>query len=162
MSACESAVGVALGPGHRRGIDKTRAQDARAPLGEAYPNTTSENNALVVTARNPVRRWDPYRRLAQSRSIILVSVIKDDEYEMEQHYGHSGITMWKENMKWSAWRRITLRRAEAEKRQRVSLNAFDADLSGGTRCHLKFAFHLNAVHISKVQDVNVQAKGRGL
>jgi hypothetical protein len=22
---------------------------------------------------------------------------------MEQHYGHSGITMWKENMKWSAW-----------------------------------------------------------
>jgi hypothetical protein len=30
-------------------------------------------------------------------------VIKDDEYEMEQHYGHSGITMWKENMKWSAW-----------------------------------------------------------
>ena len=30
-------------------------------------------------------------------------MIKDDEYEMEQHYGHSGITMWKENMKWSAW-----------------------------------------------------------
>jgi hypothetical protein len=22
---------------------------------------------------------------------------------MEQHYGHSGITMWKENMQWSAW-----------------------------------------------------------
>jgi hypothetical protein len=30
-------------------------------------------------------------------------VKKDDEYEVEQHYGHSGITMWRENMKWSAW-----------------------------------------------------------
>jgi hypothetical protein len=72
--------------------------------GEAYPNTTSENNALVVTARN--QRFedgiliDGWRRAGR---LFWCPVIKDDEYEMEQHYGHSGITMWKENMKWSAW-----------------------------------------------------------
>src|SRR6266487_4942350 len=72
--------------------------------GEAYPNTTSENNALVVTARN--QRFedgillDGWRRAGR---LFWCPVIKDDEYEMEQHYGHSGITMWRENMKWSAW-----------------------------------------------------------
>jgi hypothetical protein len=72
--------------------------------GEAYPNTTSENNALVVTARN--QRFadgiiiDGWRRAGR---LFWCPVIKDYEYEMEQHYGHSGITMWKENMKWSAW-----------------------------------------------------------
>src|SRR6266511_1914752 len=72
--------------------------------GEAYPNTTSENNALVVTARN--QRFedgiliDGWRRAGR---LFWCPVIKDHEYEMEQHYGHSGITMWKENMKWSAW-----------------------------------------------------------
>src|SRR5213596_3350641 len=72
--------------------------------GEAYPNTTSENNTLVVTARN--QRFedgiliDGWRRAGR---LFWCPVIKDDEYEMEQHYGHSGITMWKENMKWSAW-----------------------------------------------------------
>jgi hypothetical protein len=30
-------------------------------------------------------------------------VVKDDEYEVEQHYGHSGITAWRENMQWTAW-----------------------------------------------------------
>jgi hypothetical protein len=30
-------------------------------------------------------------------------VKKDDEYELEQHFGHSGITAWKENTQWSAW-----------------------------------------------------------
>jgi hypothetical protein len=72
--------------------------------GEAYPNTTSENNALVVTARN--QRFedgiliDGWRRAGR---LFWCPVIKDYEYEKEQHYGHSGITMWKENMKWSAW-----------------------------------------------------------
>ena len=72
--------------------------------GEAYPNTTSENNALVVTARN--QRFedgiiiDGWRRAGR---LFWCPVIKDDEYEAEQHYGHSGITMWRENMKWSAW-----------------------------------------------------------
>jgi hypothetical protein len=72
--------------------------------GEAYPNTTSENNALVVTARN--QRFedgiiiDGWRRAGR---LFWCPVILDHEYEMEQHYGHSGITMWKENMKWSAW-----------------------------------------------------------
>jgi len=72
--------------------------------GEAYPNTTSENNALVVTARN--QRFedgillDGWRRAGR---LFWCSVKKDDEYEVEQHFGHSGITVWKENMKWSAW-----------------------------------------------------------
>src|SRR5678810_196959 len=72
--------------------------------GEAYPNTTSENNALVVTARNqPFKDGiliDGWRRAGR---LFWCPVIKDDEYELEQHYGHSGITAWKENMKWSAW-----------------------------------------------------------
>jgi hypothetical protein len=72
--------------------------------GEAYPGTTSENNALVVTARNqPFQDGiiiDGWRRAGR---LFWCSVIKDDEYEVEQHYGHSGITVWKENMKWSAW-----------------------------------------------------------
>ena len=72
--------------------------------GEAYPNTTSENNALVVTARNQPFKdgiiLDGWRRAGR---LFWCPVIKDDEYEVEQHYGHSGITVWKENMKWSAW-----------------------------------------------------------
>jgi len=72
--------------------------------GEAFPNTTSENNALVVTARN--QRFqdgiivDGWRRAGR---LFWCHVKEDHEYEAEQHYGHSGITMWKENMKWSAW-----------------------------------------------------------
>ncbi|HVD95223.1 MAG TPA: hypothetical protein VNE84_03670 [Candidatus Limnocylindria bacterium] len=72
--------------------------------GEAYPNTTSENNALVVTARNQPFQdgiiLDGWRRAGR---LFWCPVTKDDEYEVEQHYGHSGITVWKENMKWSAW-----------------------------------------------------------
>jgi hypothetical protein len=72
--------------------------------GEAYPNTSSENNALVVTARNQPFKdgiiLDGWRRAGR---LFWCPVIKDDEYEVEQHYGHSGITVWKENMKWSAW-----------------------------------------------------------
>jgi hypothetical protein len=72
--------------------------------GEAYPNTSSENNALVVTARS--QRFedgiliDGWRRAGR---LFWCPVKKDDEYEVEQHFGHSGITVWKENMKWSAW-----------------------------------------------------------
>ena len=72
--------------------------------GEAYPNTTSENNALVVTARNqPFQDGiiiDGWRRAGR---LFWCPILKDDEYEVEQHYGHSGITVWKENMKWSTW-----------------------------------------------------------
>src|SRR5882724_4015161 len=72
--------------------------------GEAYPGTTSENNALVVTARNQLFPdgiiIDGWRRAGR---LFWCPVIKDDEYEVEQHYGHSGITVWQENMQWSAW-----------------------------------------------------------
>jgi len=72
--------------------------------GEAYPNTSSENNCLVVTARNQPFQdgiiLDGWRRAGR---LFWCPVIKDDEYEVEQHYGHSGITAWKENMKWSEW-----------------------------------------------------------
>ena len=73
--------------------------------GEAYPNTTSENNALVITARNqPFKDGiiiDGWRRAGR---LFWCPVVKDDEYEVEQHYGHSGINRsGKENMKWSAW-----------------------------------------------------------
>jgi len=72
--------------------------------GEAYPNTSSENNALVVTARNQPFvdgiLLDAWRRAGR---LFWCRVKKDDEYEVEQHYGHSGITMWKENMTWSVW-----------------------------------------------------------
>src|SRR4029077_14748725 len=72
--------------------------------GEAYPGTTSENNCLVVTARNQPFQdgiiLDGWRRAGR---LFWCPVIKDDEYEVEQHYGHSGITVWKENMKWSEW-----------------------------------------------------------
>jgi hypothetical protein len=72
--------------------------------GEAYPNTSSENNALVVTARNQPFEdgilLDAWRRAGR---LFWCPVKKDDEYEVEQHFGHSGITVWKENMSWSAW-----------------------------------------------------------
>lgn len=72
--------------------------------GVAYDKTSSENNCLVVTARN--QRFedgiiiDGWRRAGR---LFWCPVIKDDEYEVEQHYGHSGITAWKENAQWSEW-----------------------------------------------------------
>jgi hypothetical protein len=72
--------------------------------GVAFDKTSSENNCIVVTARN--QRFedgiiiDGWRRAGR---LFWCPVIKDDEYEVEQHYGHSGITTWKENMQWSAW-----------------------------------------------------------
>jgi hypothetical protein len=72
--------------------------------GVAYDHTSSENNCLVVTARNQPFTdgiiLDGWRRAGR---LFWCPVIKDDEYEVEQHYGHSGITAWKENMQWSAW-----------------------------------------------------------
>ncbi len=72
--------------------------------GVAYDHTSSENNCLVVTARNQPFQdgiiLDGWRRAGR---LFWCPVIKDDEYEVEQHYGHSGITTWKENMQWSAW-----------------------------------------------------------
>ena len=72
--------------------------------GVAFDHTSSENNCLVVTARNqPFQNGiilDGWRRAGR---LFWCPVVKDDEYEVEQHYGHSGITQWKENMQWSAW-----------------------------------------------------------
>jgi hypothetical protein len=72
--------------------------------GVAYDHTSSENNCLVITARNQPFTdgiiLDGWRRAGR---LFWCPVVKDDEYEVEQHYGHSGITAWKENMQWSAW-----------------------------------------------------------
>jgi hypothetical protein len=72
--------------------------------GVAYDHTSSENNCLVVTARNQPFEdgiiLDGWRRAGR---LFWCKVKKDDEYEVEQHYGHSGITAWRENMQWSAW-----------------------------------------------------------
>jgi hypothetical protein len=74
---------------------------------------------LVVTARN--QRFedgillDGWRRAGR---LFWCPVKKDDEYEVEQHYGHSGITMWRENMKWSAWLQYYL--TEEQKPQTAS------------------------------------------
>jgi hypothetical protein len=72
--------------------------------GVAFDHTSSENNCLVVTARNQPFQdgiiLDGWRRAGR---LFWCPVVKDDEYEVEQHYGHSGITQWKENMQWSAW-----------------------------------------------------------
>ena len=72
--------------------------------GEAYPGTSSENNCLVVTARNqPFHDGiiiDGWRRAGR---LFWCAVRKDDEYELEQHYGHSGITAWKEDALYTAW-----------------------------------------------------------
>jgi len=74
--------------------------------GVAYERTSSENNCLVVTARNqPFQDGiiiDGWRRAGR---LFWCTVKKDDEYELEQHYGHSGITAWKENLQWTAWLR---------------------------------------------------------
>ncbi len=72
--------------------------------GVAYDHTSSENNCLVITARNQPFEdgiiLDGWRRAGR---LFWCKVKKDDEYEVEQHYGHSGITAWRENMQWSAW-----------------------------------------------------------
>jgi len=72
--------------------------------GVAYDHTSSENNCLVITARNQPFQdgiiLDGWRRAGR---LFWCPVVKDDEYEVEQHYGRSGITAWRENMPWTAW-----------------------------------------------------------
>jgi len=70
----------------------------------AYPGTSGENNCLVVTARNQPFQdgiiLDGWRRAGR---LFWCPVKKDDEYELEQHYGHSGITAWKEAALYTTW-----------------------------------------------------------
>jgi hypothetical protein len=72
--------------------------------GTAYGGTSSENNCLVVTAHNQPFQdgiiLDGWRRAGR---LFWCKVKQDDEYEVEQHYGHSGITTWKENALYTAW-----------------------------------------------------------
>jgi hypothetical protein len=72
--------------------------------GVAYAGTSGEDNCLVVTARKqPFQDGiiiDGWRR---SGRLFWSALKKDYEYELEQHYGHSGITAWKEDMRYTAW-----------------------------------------------------------
>jgi len=72
--------------------------------GVAYDGTSSENNCVVVTARNQPFQdgiiLDGWRRAGR---LFWSAVREDHEYEVEQHYGHSGITAWKENVHETAW-----------------------------------------------------------
>jgi hypothetical protein len=72
--------------------------------GAAYAGTTGEDNCLIVTARNqPFQDGiviDGWRRAGR---LFWSAVKKDHEYELEQHYGHSGITAWKEDVQETAW-----------------------------------------------------------
>lgn len=100
--------------------------------GVAYDHTSSENNCLVVTARNQPFQdgiiLDGWRRAGR---LFWCPVIKDDEYEAEQHYGHSGITMWRENMEWSAWLQAKDDTEEKPKEATASRRAASpADLAG--------------------------------
>jgi hypothetical protein len=67
--------------------------------GAAFAGTSGEDNCLVVTARNQPFQdgilLDGWRRAGR---LFWSAVKKDYEYEVEQHYGHSGITAWKEDL----------------------------------------------------------------
>jgi len=72
--------------------------------GAAYARTSGEDNCLVVTARNQPFQdgilLDGWRRAGR---LFWSPVKKDYEYQVEQHYGHSGITVWKEDLQETAW-----------------------------------------------------------
>jgi hypothetical protein len=72
--------------------------------GAAFAGTTGEDNCLVVTARNQPFQdgiiLDGWRRAGR---LFWCAVREDHEYEVEQHYGHSGITAWKEDVHETAW-----------------------------------------------------------
>ena len=72
--------------------------------GAAYAGTTGEDNCLVITARHQPFQdgiiLDGWRRAGR---LFWCAVRKDHEYELEQHYGHSGITAWKEDLQETAW-----------------------------------------------------------
>ena len=92
--------------------------------GVAFDKTSSENNCIVVTARNqPFNQGiiiDGWRRAGR---LFWCRVIEDHEYEVEQHYGHSGITLWRENMQWSAWLQDQEETEEKPKEATVSRRA---------------------------------------
>jgi hypothetical protein len=72
--------------------------------GAAYAGTSGEDNCLVVTARNQPFQdgiiLDGWRRAGR---LFWCTVREDHEYEVQQHYGHSGITVWKEDVHETAW-----------------------------------------------------------
>jgi hypothetical protein len=72
--------------------------------GAAYAGTSGEDNCLVVTARHQPFQdgiiLDAWRRAGR---LFWSAVTKDREYELEQHYGRSGITAWKEDVHETAW-----------------------------------------------------------
>jgi len=72
--------------------------------GAAFAGTSGEDNCLVVTARNQPFQdgiiLDGWRRAGR---LFWCAVREDHEYEVEQHYGHSGITAWKEDVHETAW-----------------------------------------------------------
>ena len=72
--------------------------------GAAFAGTSGEDNCLVVTARNQPFQdgiiLDGWRRAGR---LFWCPVREDHEYEVEQHYGHSGITAWKEDVHETAW-----------------------------------------------------------
>ena len=72
--------------------------------GAAYAGTSGEDNCLVVTARNQPFQdgiiLDGWRRAGR---LFWCTVREDHEYEVQQHYGHSGITAWKEDVHETAW-----------------------------------------------------------
>jgi hypothetical protein len=72
--------------------------------GAAYAGTSGEDNCLVVTARHQPFQdgiiLDAWRRAGR---LFWSAVTKDREYELEQHYGRSGITAWKEDVQETAW-----------------------------------------------------------
>src|SRR5207245_11339531 len=67
--------------------------------GAAYAGTPGENNCLVVTARNQPFEdgiiLDGWRRAGR---LFWSAGREDHEYGVERHYGHSGVTAWKENV----------------------------------------------------------------
>jgi len=72
--------------------------------GAAYAGTTGEDNCLVVTARNqPFQNGIILEGWRRASRLFWCAVRKDHEYELEQHYGHSGITAWKEDLQETAW-----------------------------------------------------------
>jgi hypothetical protein len=85
-------------------LKKLRLRTLVLHWGAAYARTSGENNCLVVTARNQPFLdgiiLDGWRRAGR---LFWCAVRKDHEYELEQHFGHSGITVWKEDLQESAW-----------------------------------------------------------
>ena len=72
--------------------------------GAAYARTSGEDNCLVVTARNqPFQDGILLDGWCRAGRLFWSPVKKDYEYEVEQHYGHSGITAWKEDLQETAW-----------------------------------------------------------